>query len=964
MAGLLSAALLACFTRLGAASGSCGEKGSDSTPWSSARIVNGQESTSCEWKWQACLKNPGLRQCWCGGTLISDTWVLTAAHCTQELGFEVMLGDFNHYTTGESGYEQKIAVKRVINHPNYDDNTMEHDYSLIELATPATMNDCVGTACLPTDSMALSGGETCYITGWGTITEGGEQPDNLLEAKVNIVGHTTCNTKYGGGIDSASMLCAQGVKDDGSIVDACQGDSGGPLVCESGGTWYVHGATSWGYGCASAQYPGIWARVTSELAWINGYVETAPTPAVPTLEPTPAPTLDFQGQMFIVLSGECTVDDSHCAQSPNYPSDYAADQSCSIAVNAEKAEPILVLDFDTEADWDIMTINGLDYSGATEPAGIVPTDTITWSSDFMVQAGGWRLCPQFQYQTQPSAPPTPAPPTSVPTPAPPTPAPTPFQCGVPGTDSTPWSSARIVNGQEASACEWSWQVGLKSAGWAESFCGGTLIDKRWVLTAAHCVGGASFNIIAGEFDLASDDDGAEPVVLQVANVIVHEDYNPSTLDKDFALVHLAEDAPLGSCIGTACLPNSTSDLPVGSTCYISGWGTMSAGGNASNTIREAEVTTLSNEACSTMYVGNMSSNYYDDENMSDENMSSDYYYDENATYDPLAGWWDPITDSMLCAQGVLNGGVTDACQGDSGGPLVCSNSEGYFELHGTTSWGYGCGDRDYPGVWARVTSVIDWITETMSNPPPPPTPYPPVAPGEAWTVASGDCVVSGDCLTSPNYPQQYDTDQACVILVATGNTMAIEVSTFQTEDYFDYLTVNGNHFHGGDGPAGVVPSSVITWSADYTISDSGWKLCLVEGSGEAGSCADLVPDGAAEWYDADGEMYTCEWYAATNSCGEDWVQGVALFGMTATQACCTCGGGETSGGHDYYDDNSYDYDCNYYYYYYCDNATTTDADLLGASGTDADTADEISNAARTRAGALLLAGALAASAAA
>jgi hypothetical protein len=266
----------------------------------------------------------------------------------------------------------------------------------------------------------------------------------------------------------------------------------------------------------------------------------------------------------------------------------------------------------------------------------------------------------------------------------------------------------------------------------------------------------------------------------------------------------------------------------------------------------------------------------------------------NSSWDYFASH-DHITDNMMCAQGsLLNGNITDACQGDSGGPLVCLNNDtGFYELHGTTSWGYGCADPDYPGVWARVTSVMGWINDTMANPPPAPTPFPPFA--EAWTVASGGCVIVGDCLQSPNYPQPYNVDEHCTILVAPGNTMAIEVNAFQTEEYYDYLLVDGAYFDGGDGPDGVVPTATITWSSDFYVGDQGWEICLVDSGAGAGSCQDYVPSGAAAWHDADGSQYNCDWYALGTSCS-DYGTSYANFGMTASEACCACGGGVMGGG--------------------------------------------------------------------
>merc|ERR1712038_75760 len=91
-----------------------------------------------------------------------------------------------------------------------------------------------------------------------------------MGGKVNIISNSDCVADYdytAQHID-ASMICAQG-KSGSNIVDACQGDSSGPLVCNAGGSWRVYGATSWGFGCAGAVYPGIWANVHNELQWID-----------------------------------------------------------------------------------------------------------------------------------------------------------------------------------------------------------------------------------------------------------------------------------------------------------------------------------------------------------------------------------------------------------------------------------------------------------------------------------------------------------------------------------------------------------------------------------------------------------------------------------------------------------------------------------------------------------------------
>ena len=145
---------------------------------------------------------------------------------------------------------------------------MDNDYILLKLKQPLTFNSDVKPACLPETSFAPdTTGQTCFVSGWGTLSSGGSLPKDLQYVDVAMITNSQCNSKFNGGITD-SMICA-GYPSGGK--DACQGDSGGPLVCEKDGKSVLVGVVSWGIGCAEAQYPGVYSRVTltSVVSWIQ-----------------------------------------------------------------------------------------------------------------------------------------------------------------------------------------------------------------------------------------------------------------------------------------------------------------------------------------------------------------------------------------------------------------------------------------------------------------------------------------------------------------------------------------------------------------------------------------------------------------------------------------------------------------------------------------------------------------------
>jgi hypothetical protein len=229
-------------------------------------IVGGTPANIADFPWQVALVFASApeptRDQFCGGSLIGQYWVLTAAHCFYDNGQVIPnLAQFTDVISGTATYSQggvRSHVTDVYINPAYDDQTHDNDVALIKLATPVQPSRF---ARLNTDA-SITGDVT--VTGWGATAEGGAGSPVLLEATIPLVDNATCNapSSYNGQI-TANMLCA-GRSQGG--VDSCQGDSGGPLVKE--GTAVQVGVVSWGFGCARRLKYGVYARVSPFTTWI------------------------------------------------------------------------------------------------------------------------------------------------------------------------------------------------------------------------------------------------------------------------------------------------------------------------------------------------------------------------------------------------------------------------------------------------------------------------------------------------------------------------------------------------------------------------------------------------------------------------------------------------------------------------------------------------------------------------
>ncbi|KAB5565768.1 hypothetical protein PHYPO_G00245290 [Pangasianodon hypophthalmus] len=246
-----------------------------------------------------------------------------------------------------------------------------------------------------------------------------------------------------------------------------------------------------------------------------------------------------------------------------------------------------------------------------------------------------------------------------------------YGCGVPAISPVITGYARIVNGEEAVPHSWPWQVSLQdSTGF--HFCGGSLVNQYWVVTAGHCNVRTSHLVILGEHDRSSNSENIQ--VLKVAKSIRHPSYNSLTTNYDVAVIKLASPAQLNARVSPVCLAGSSDNFPGGLKCVTTGWGLTRY--NAATTpplLQQAALPLLTNTDCQRY-------------------------------------WGSKITNLMICAGA---SGVS-SCMGDSGGPLVCQKS-GAWTLVGIVSWGSGTCSTSSPGVYARVTGLRSWIDQTIAS---------------------------------------------------------------------------------------------------------------------------------------------------------------------------------------------------------------------------------------------------------
>ncbi|WP_224364172.1 serine protease [Hyalangium versicolor] len=221
-------------------------------------IVGGTVSASGAVPWVVSLRRTSH---FCGGAIYNANTIITAAHCVSGATPSTIQVRYNSLSHGSGG--TLVNVSQIIVHPGYSSSTINNDIALLKLSSSMTLGQTQARAVpLPAQGSDPAAGASAITAGWGTTSEGGSISSQLRQVTVPIVARSTAQSQYGTSSITTNMIAA-GLTQGGA--DACQGDSGGPLTV--GGT--LVGITSWGNGCARANYAGIYTRVGNYVSWIQ-----------------------------------------------------------------------------------------------------------------------------------------------------------------------------------------------------------------------------------------------------------------------------------------------------------------------------------------------------------------------------------------------------------------------------------------------------------------------------------------------------------------------------------------------------------------------------------------------------------------------------------------------------------------------------------------------------------------------
>ncbi|XP_064291995.1 uncharacterized protein LOC135309703 [Plodia interpunctella] len=686
----------------------------------SDEIVGGDEVDIKQFPYQVSVLLMG--DPWCGGSLISEIFILTAAHCFVTASqHQLHVGSS---LVKDGGRVYKVA--EIIAHPNYRLTTeLSHDYDIgVMRASSKIIIDGVTTKLvhLPDSNSHLKTGDNIIVSGWGHTKDGGVGSNVLRAVTVPVTSWDSCQKAYPEFL-TERMVCA-GFDLGGK--DSCQGDSGGPAVEEKSLVQY--GIVSFGYGCAKEGYPGVYSYIPPLRDWIKQVTGVYLYDCVESAESAEA-CKDVKKKQKALAKICLSVGPSALQHVRNATTPYEAWTNLQRAYEdkglcrrlgllrslfgaklsgAESMQSYLshitelgqqLEDIGSKLEDEFLAVEQQRRDGKTEHSdfnALVMKKTFKSFKCFRCKKTGHfkKDCPEGKKNQKSDKSLLTALSANI-------------QKNVcydcrkredfvvgfelrmlyifnillliggafnvalarnHGRHIKPHDGGKIVGGEEVTINEYPYQVYLLiQIGINYYACGGSIISANYVLTAAHCLVGASrVYIRAGSTD--SDSGGK---MYSTSVYTIHPQYNPQTSDYDIAVIKLLRKMTLdGTTTKAVQLPSSDTQVVPRENVIVTGWGATSEGGDTTNILNAVTVPVTTPEFCNQSYSGG-------------------------------------ITVRMICA-GTEDGGK-DSCQGDSGGPAVNETS---LVQYGVVSFGIGCARPNVPGVYTSVPALRDWIKKT------------------------------------------------------------------------------------------------------------------------------------------------------------------------------------------------------------------------------------------------------------
>uniref|UniRef100_A0A182LWY5 CLIP domain-containing serine protease n=1 Tax=Anopheles culicifacies TaxID=139723 RepID=A0A182LWY5_9DIPT len=611
------------------------------------RIYGGENADIDEFPWLALMQyenRKGERKFSCGGSLINKRYVLTAAHCvTGEVERKegtlvaVRLGEYNTNTDIDCVIEEQeeicadppidVAVESSLVYPEYDEMAHAHDIALVRLARSIEYSDFVQPVCLPlTDFRASKAGEVNFVTGFGRTLKGSR---SVIKQKlgIKVYEHDRCREKYA---TKNSLITSNQICAGGEFAkDSCHGDSGGPLM-KLQKVWYLEGIVS--YGNRSYQLILVKLAVTIVMARRIEFVLLVPLIA------------------GMVCHNVNLVFGQESCRTPDH-----RDGAC---MPVQQCPSIRDEFFNTDR---VLDEDEIDYlrklQCKTQDVKICCPDGVTTvdRNPTAVRDG--------------------------------LPNPKAFECGL---DTL---ADRIIGGNYTAIDEFPWYALLEyesKKGERAFKCGGSLINGRYILTAAHCLankkideGERLVNVRLGEYNTATEMDCEEgdtfncadpPQNFGIEAQILHPGYdkNGPFQHHDIALIRLDRDVIMNNFVSPVCLPPDNF-TPTSPNLNVTAVGFGHTGRQRHSGIKKkAQFPVFAQEECDKKW----------------KNIE--------------------IIEQQLCAGGVFG---IDSCSGDSGGPLMVRRF--YWIQEGVISFGNQCALEGWPGVYTRVSSYLDWIRQNV-----------------------------------------------------------------------------------------------------------------------------------------------------------------------------------------------------------------------------------------------------------